>query len=1065
LFAKKFLIFIAAVLAIQVPLLCQPYYFRHYEVESGLSNNAVMCSVQDKLGFMWFGTRDGINRFDGYTFKAYRFGNNSKHYKSSGNNFIHALNIDASGSLLLATEKEIYRYDAQLDSFIFLVSSKYFPIDEIVTDHKGNIWFNADNVLNKYVQNFKQLKIYEPQKFFHASSVSIDKNGHLWAATPAGFLKKYNEADDTFSSFDLFAHSDQNLPRNINLIQCTGDDKVLIGTNKAGFKIFNTKSFIYSDIPLCCGELDNLFIRSFLQVSSTQTWIGTETGIFIYDAQTGESRRIQKNSSDQYALTDNVIYTLCKDKEGGIWVGTYFGGINYYPKQFTPLQKFYHKSFENSLSGNIVREIREDQFGNLWIGTEDGGLNKLDAKTGKFTHYKPDHTPQSISYIGVHDLLALENELWIGTFEHGLDILNIKTGKVVRHYGASPENGLRSNFPFCLMKTEEGEIIVGTTVGIYTYSRAKDYFESIPGLPAYDLYMCILKDANSTLWGGVPGKGVYYVDTKTGASGNFRFDPSDPTSISSDKVNSIFEDSKKNLWFATENGLCKWNPAKRNFKRYGTNNGFPSNFMLAILEDGKGNLWISTTQGLACFDPQKGKTQVYTTANGLLSDQFNFSSAFKDKDGRMYFGSAKGLISFHPSEFSQDSFIPPVYLTGLQVNNQDIAIAPKGSPLKRSIIYTDKIILNYNQSTFSLDFAALGYTAPQNLEYAYQLEGLFNNWTYVKGIRKANFTKLEPGTYVFKVKASSSSGIWSDEETKMIIEILPPWWATRWAYTAYVMLTIVLIYYFFHNYHKRIEEKNRRKIELMEIAKEKEILQVEIAKEKEMLESKIEFFTNVAHEIRTPLTLIKVPLVKIIRKTAGMPDVENSLKIIGRNTNRLIELSNQLLDFRQTELKAYSLSLEKVNISELLSEAHINFSTLAEQNNINIKIDLPSTPLFAFVDVDAFNKIIYNLLGNAVKYAATIVHISLLPYYKDDNSFTILIKNDGFLIPDHLKEKIFEPFYRIKETETKKGTGIGLALARSLALMHKGKLLLEQPEDNRNVFSLTLPVHSEVENM
>jgi ligand-binding sensor domain-containing protein/signal transduction histidine kinase len=1065
----------ATMLAIRLSLLCQPYYFRHYEVESGLSNNAVMCSVQDKLGFMWFGTRDGINRFDGYTFKVYRFGNNSNHYKSSGNNFIHALNIDASGSLLLATEKEIYRYDAQIDSFIFLVSSHNYPIDEIISDRKGNIWFNAGNILYRYSESSRQLKIYEPQKFFGATAVTMDRDGILWVSTADGFLKKYNEADDTFSSFDLFAHSDQSLPRNSSIIQCTEDGKILVGTNKAGFKIFDTKTSSYTDVPLCCEKLNNLFIRSFLQVSSTETWIGTETGIFIYDAQMGMSQKIEKNSSDQHAISDNVIYTLCKDKEGGIWVGTYFGGINYYPKQFTPFQKFYHKPFENSLSGNIVREIRKDQFGNLWIGTEDGGLNKLDAKTKKFTHYKPDNTPQSISYICVHDLLPLETELWVGTYEQGLDILNIKSGKVVRHYNASPENGLKSDFPFCLLKTEEGEIIVGTTTGIYSYKRDKDYFEPLPNFPPYDWYLCILKDAQGTFWTGISGKGIYYVHIKTGASGNFRFDPSDPTSISSDKVNSIFEDSKKNLWFATENGLCKWNPAKRNFKRYGTNNGFPSNFMLAMLEDEKGQLWISTTKGLTCFDPQKDKALVYTTANGLLSDQFNFSSAFKDKDGRMYFGSAKGLISFHPSEFSQDSFIPPVYLTGLQVNNQDIAIAPKGSPLKRSIIYTDKIILNYNQSTFSLDFAALGYTAPQNLEYAYQLEGLFNNWTYVKGIRKANFTKLEPGTYVFKVKASSSSGIWSDEETKMIIEILPPWWASRWAYTAYAILATLLIYYFFHNYHKRIEEKNRRKIELLEIAKEKEImqleiakekeiLQLEIAKEKEMLESKIEFFTNVAHEIRTPLTLIKVPLATVIEKTTKTPIVENCLKIMERNTNRLIELSNQLLDFRQTEIKGYSLKLEKVNISELLSDTHGNFTKLAEQNNINVTTALPPTPLFAFVDLDAFNKIIYNLFSNAVKYAATTVHISLLHNCKAENSFTILVKNDGYLIPDDLKEKIFEPFYRIKETEIKKGTGIGLALARSLTLIHNGELHLEQPEDNMNVFSLTLPIYNQIEN-
>lgn len=1047
--AKKLLLLVNAILVIHVSLHCQPYYFRHYEVESGLSNNAVICSVQDKLGFMWFGTRDGLNRFDGNTFKVYRFGNNTNK-TSSNNNFVHALHVDASGSLLAGTEKELYRYDVKLDSFILLLSSTSFPIDEITSDRKGNVWFNAGNILCKYAEASKQLKMYDPQKFFMAASVMVDEDDILWVATTDGYLEKYNEANDSFASFNLFKPSHKSEQGYVNNLGYTNDKKILIGTNKAAFKIFDKQTNSYTDIPLCCEKLDNLFIRSFLQVSSAEIWIGTETGIFIYNPKTGTSRKIEKESTDQYAISDNVVYTLCKDKEEGIWAGTYFGGINYYPKQFTPFQKFYHKPVENSLSGNIVREITKDQFGNLWVGTEDGGLNKLDAKTGKFIAYKPDNIPKSIAYISVHNLLPLKNELWVATYEHGLDIMNIETGKVVQHYDASTKNGFKSNFPFCFLKTDKGDIIVGTSVGIYTYKWDKNYFEPVPGFPPNDFYNCILQDAQGTIWAGIPGIGLYYVNSTTGASGTFRFNSSDPKSISSDKVNSIFEDSKKRLWFATENGLCRWNPATHNFTRYGTSEGFPSNFMLAMLEDEKGQLWVSTTKGLVCFDPQEGKTVVYTTANGLLSDQFNFSSAFKDKNNIMYFGSAKGLISFNPAQFSQDSFVPPVYLTGLQIDNQNIAIDQKNSPLKQSIFYTDKIILNYDQSTFSLDFAALGYTAPQNLEYAYQLEGLSNNWTYVKGNRKANFTKLAPGTYVFKVKASSSSGIWSDNETKLTIKILPPWWASWWAYLAYIVLTVLLIYYMFHNYHSRIEEKNKRKIELLEIAKEKEVL-----------ESKMEFFTHIAHEIRTPLTLINILLAKVIRKTKGNREVENSLSIINSNTVQLVDLTNQLLDFRQTEINKFHLSLTRAEISRLVAEAYSSFTALAEENHISLSLHLHKEPFFAFVDVNAFNKIINNLLSNAVKYADTKACIALLPYFKDDRSFTIQVKNDGYLIPDELKEKIFEPFYRIKETEMQTGTGIGLALARSLTLLHNGTLSLATPTDDMNVFLLTLPINKE----
>ena len=321
---------------------------------------------------------------------------------------------------------------------------------------------------------------------------------------------------------------------------------------------------------------------------------------------------------------------------------------------------------------------------------------------------------------------------------------------------------------------------------------------------------------------------------------------------------------------------------------------------------------------------------IYTKVNGLLNDQFNFSSAYKDERGRMYFGSVKGLISFNLHEFSKNSFIPPVYITGFQVFNKELIIGKKGSPLKKSITHTDKIELDYNQSTFSIDFASLSYTAPEMSEYAYIMEGLDKDWTYLKQTVKHILQNSLPATYIFKVKASNSSGVWNEQETTLTIEILPPWWASIWAYLLYSLIGIAIIYLGVNNYHKRIEEKNRRKIEQLEIAKEKEIFQ-----------AKIDFFTNVAHEIRTPLTLIKGPLEKVIRKSGSLPEIKDSLKIMERNTNRLIDLSNQLLDFRQTEIKGFSLNFVKANISELLEDTYLNFKPLAEQKNLVFTTSLP----------------------------------------------------------------------------------------------------------------------------
>ena len=522
--------------------------------------------------------------------------------------------------------------------------------------------------------------------------------------------------------------------------------------------------------------------------------------------------------------------------------------------------------------------------------------------------------------------------------------------------------------------------------------------------------------------------------------------------MSSDRVNSLFEDSNKNLWLATEGGLCKFDTATASFKRYTTANGFPTNFILSLLEDDKKNLWISTSKGLVCFNPATEQVTIYTKANGLLNDQFNFSSAYKDLQGRMYFGSVKGFISFHPGEFLKSNYTPLVYITGFQVNNKELAINKNGSSLERSITYTEKIDLAYDQSTFSIDFASLSYSAPEMSEYAYKMEGLDNDWTYLKTNRKVYFTDLSPGTYTFKVKAASSNNDWNVKESSLTIEILPPWWASNWAFVLYTAAILALIYFFTNAYHQRIKEKNRRKIE-----------QLEIAKEKELYEAKIDFFTNVAHEIKTPLTLIKGPLEKVIKKAGDIPEIRDSLRIMEKNTVRLVDLTNQLLDFRQTEIKGFSLNFTKENIAELIEDTFIGFKPLAEQKNLQFTLGSLPPKLYAFIDTEAFNKILTNVFSNAVKYAKSKVEVYVLPLKEGDKTFTIEVKNDGYIIPYEMKEKIFEPFFRLKETEKQKGTGIGLALSRSLTQLHKGVLDLKEPENNMNVFFITMPVHQDEE--
>ncbi|RYZ20903.1 MAG: hybrid sensor histidine kinase/response regulator, partial [Sphingobacteriales bacterium] len=377
--------------------------------------------------------------------------------------------------------------------------------------------------------------------------------------------------------------------------------------------------------------------------------------------------------------------------------------------------------------------------------------------------------------------------------------------------------------------------------GMYIYDRQNDSFAPVPGFNFQT--QSILEDKNGLLWICTLGSGVLTYDRQSGRIHNFRNDPADSNTLASNMVNGQFIDSGGNCWFATEGGLSRLKPGTHDFETFTIKDGLPSNFLFKILEDSQHNLWISSARGLTRFDVAGRDFRTYTTANGLLNDQFNWNSAYKDSLGRMYFGSVKGMISFVPEKLTPNSMLPPVYITGLQINNREVPVNREGSPLQKSILYTSGVQLGHKQSTFSIDFAGLSYISPEINGYAYKMDGLDKEWTILKARRKAYFTELPAGTYTFRVKASNNSGIWNHKEATLRIVVLPPFWLSAWAYLLYALITAGIIRLIVWNYHKRISEKNKRRIE-----------QIQHEKENELYRNKIEFFTNIAHEIRTPLT-------------------------------------------------------------------------------------------------------------------------------------------------------------------------------------------------------------------
>lgn len=1039
-------LFLCLLLARYNPTCAQPYYFTHYQVENGLSNNAVLCSIQDAMGFMWFGTKDGLNRFDGYSFKA--FHHNPTSPNGLGSNFIRALAVDKRGYIWVGTDQGIFLFDPKTETFSLFHHTIVNEILDIQSDPLGNIWFINDLTLYQYHIDNERLTQATQQSDALISSLCVTQAGNIWLGTTTGNLISHHPTQTMQRSYSVFDRSPKTGSQWIERIYDSGKGYFFIGTMAQGIKVFDTQTGHYKDLLTHDEKGIDIFVRDIIENEHNEYWFATESGIFIHYHDTGQHINLRKQRGNPWAISDNAVYTFYKDSEGGIWAGTYFGGINHYARDNTFFEKFFPMVGSNAIQGNAVREICMDGHGNLWIGTEDEGLNKLDMTTGLIANYQPTDHPQSLSYANIHGLLVTGDTLWVGTFERGLDMLDIPTGKVIRRYDSKNEDeGLHNNFIFNIYQTSTGQILLATGRGIYEYLQDSKRFKLAPHFPDHIFYTTLFEDSNGTIWAGTWRDGLYYYNPTIGQSGTYTYDPHDPRSLGSNRVNRILEDSKNRIWIATEGGLCQLDAGREGFSRYGTQHGLPTNLILAMLEDSQGKLWVTTSKGLVRMDITNGEYRVFTKANGLLSDQFNYNSAFKDPDGVLYFGSVKGMIRFDPMSFFETDYHPPVYITGFQVNNNELGINKNDSPLKQSVTFTNQIQLTHRQSSFSIDFAALSFVSPEMTEYAYKMEALDNQWTHIRTNRRVYFTKLPPGQYVFRVNVTNSKGVLTGKETALHITILPPFWASLPAYIIYILIALAITWYIIRGYHRRVRERNRRKLEI-----------IRHRKEEELYRAKLDFFTNVTHEIRTPLTLIKGPLEKVVKKTTDLPVVQRHLQTMERNTDRLLELTDQLLDFRKTEVQGYQLHLAPFDINELILENIQAFKYAAGQKNIKWKVNLMTTPCIALVDREAITKIISNLLANALKYAKRYISISLEQHVTADNTFTIFIKNDGYLIPMEMSEKIFETFVRLDATDHLGGSGLGLALTRSLVLLHNGSIRLAKPEDELNVFILTIPL-------
>ncbi|WP_165022897.1 hybrid sensor histidine kinase/response regulator transcription factor [Dysgonomonas sp. ZJ279] len=1026
--------------------LASDYYFSIIDGKAGLSQNNVKSICQDSYGFMWFGTRNRLNRYDGISFKVFDC---YDQITKKGNNNIGAICEDSDKKLWLGTDKGVFIFDPITERFksFDITTANKIIIDEWVADIKqdqnNNIWIVVPNQgVFKYEMLSGELVLYSVVEELKPSvsnpqCIAIENNGRVWIGSNGSGVFLYDNLKDTFTQYLGNENGRLTLAgKNIYTI-CHNNDNIIIGIHEEKLLKLDKRRNILQEVN--APEINNKIIRHIAIFNDDEIWVGTQSGLYIVNEKLQRVDHIMEDPLNSHSLSDNFVEKIYKDREGGIWLGTNFAGVNYLPNRNNKFEKYFPVSEKGSINSKRIREMKEDKDGNIWIGTEDAGLSIFDPQKKTFNPIT------NLFYNRILALLVQDSKVWVGFFKNGLDIVNLPQDKV-QHYSLS-DMGLNEESIYALCEDRYGKIWLGNAWGVFVADKNDMKFKHMDAFGlcyTYDL----MEDSEGYIWVATMGSGVFQYDQKQGVL--IHHTAKGENHLSSNSVSGITEDHLGQIWFSTDRGgICVYNKKSKSFKSYSIKDGLPDDVAYKILEDKNYDLWFGTNLGLVRFNPETEQVKVFTQNEGLLSNQFNYKSSLVSSSGKLYFGCMEGLIAFKPEEFKQNEFIPPVYITKLSIFNKEIVPNADGSPLQKSIIHTDRIELPFNQANIILDFVSLSYTAPQANMYAYKMENIDADWIYTNNNHSASYAKLPPGKYIFKVKGTNNDGLWSGGETLLEIEILPPWWASNIAYFVYLVLFISICYFGLKISLKKYRKRSNEKQKLFEIEKERELY-----------EAKVDFFTDIAHEIRTPVTLINGPLESIMEMDITDPNIKRNLKIIEQNTNHLLHLINQLLDFRKVDSRKFSLNLRSTDINELLKTVISRFQQQSVSSKKTIKVHpFPEEHISAIADRDCLDKVLNNLLSNAIKYSEHLIEIFLS---EDETYFTVEVSNDGILIPEELKEKIFEPFFQVKSDRREtSGSGIGLSLARSLTELHNGYLFYTS-QSGLNTFMLKVPLQQEL---
>lgn len=1050
----------------------------------GLLSNSVNSIWKDRQGFMWFATDDGLNKFDGTNFTIYR------HIAGDSNslraNEVLALYEDKAGNLWIGTSGGAFsKYDRNNDRFInYPQTGQFLPrflanavIRSICGDYLGKIWIAQYEAPYMFDPVTHKLTKIELAPFDRGGSVGLalscvfeDSRHRMWVGTDHG-LFLYDRASGSFRQF-RHDSSDRSSLVNNNVIALAEDKagRLWVGTD-GGLCQMQTDpnggiGWVETAVPGQSRE--SRAVTAIASDEDGMLWIGTLEGLHILDPRTGHTTSYLPDQADIHSLTSKAIRSIYMDKEGIYWVGTYWGGINKYDKNLNLFNAKLSDAFhDNTANSTIVKAFAEKDAQHLWVGTAGGGLYEFNRATDRLSHLD---IPMDGSVSGPLTVMALKTnrskKLYIGTNGEGLIVLDPVTGRSRQLKKGAGMNALNSNDIYSIQEDSKGQMWIGTNgdgVDILTQEKVIARYTPHPQvasdrlLPINGYIRAIQEDVDGNIWIGTHGGGiaVFHPPTRT-----FTIYNQMNSRLPGDKISSLLLDSRGKMWIGTYGGgLSAFNHKTGQFDNFSEADGLINTSVYQVLEDARGHIWVSTNTGISCLDVGTGTFRNFTIYNGLQNSNFAHASGIRVTDGELFFGGLQGFNYLNPAELTTNRNVPEIIMTDLKIANKSV-IPGDGSPLKENISVAREIRLDYGQN-FTLGFVALNYTLPKQNHYAYKLEGFDKDWNNSGTVNTAYYTNLDPGEYTFRVKAGNNDGVWSSKDCSIRIIVKPPVWRSNIAFVLYVLVAGGLLFYSRHRAISRI----RKKFEIDQETKETRRIQ-------ELERLKLKFLTNLSHEFRTPIALILGPVDQLLTELANPPALDK-LRMVRRNASRLLNLVNEVLDFRKMEEKELRLQLSGGEFVSFLRDVCHSFTDLAERKHIEFNFSSSIDRLYVRFDRDKMERILFNLLSNAFKFTLEggAIRIALEEAegrdVSDRRCVSIKVIDTGIGIPYDKQESIFERFFQDNSPSDilNQGTGIGLSIVREFVKLHGGSIDVQSEPGCGSVFIVQFPLLAAIDPM